>query len=59
MLFTPATTTIMDIGGVSSSAFSGVASFIFLIIGLVLSFWIIEIIIVKGFGKKLDTEATE
>jgi len=56
MLFNSATSTISEIGSISSSAFSDIAIFVYLIIGIVLAFWIIEIILVKGFGKKLDTD---
>lgn len=45
MLFQTATSTISDLGAVSSTAFNDIAPWVYLVAGIVLAFFIIEYLI--------------
>lgn len=45
MLFQSATSTVSEIGVVSSNAFSSISPYLYLVIGLVLAFFILEMLI--------------
>lgn len=45
MLFTASTSTIADIGAVSSTAFNDIAPWVYLVAGIVLGFFVIETLI--------------